>query len=82
MISAHFDIAAPKKATNLSINSDLLRQAKEFNINLSQTLEQSLSKIVREAKQQQWQAENVDFISAYNKRIEAEGLPLEQYRSF
>jgi len=82
MLSKHFDTAAPKKATNLSINADLLRQAKELNINLSQTLEQSLAKVVREAKQQQWQAENVDFITAYNKRIEAEGLPLEQYRSF
>ena len=28
MSSIHFDTSAPKKATNLSINSDLLRQAK------------------------------------------------------
>jgi antitoxin CcdA len=82
MSTAHFDTTASKKATNLSINSDLLRQAKELNINLSQTLEQSLSEVVREAKQQRWQTENADFITAYNNRIEAEGLPLEQYRSF
>jgi len=82
MSTAHFDTTAAKKATNLSINSDLLRQAKELNINLSQTLEKSLAEVVREAKQQQWQVENADFISAYNKRVEAEGLPLEQYRSF
>lgn len=77
-----FDTAAPKKATNLSINSDLLRQAKELNINLSQTVEQILSGVVREAKQQKWRADHAEFIAAYNKRLEAEGLPLEQYRTF
>jgi len=37
---AAIDAAAAKKVNNLSINSDLLRQAKELNINFSQTLEQ------------------------------------------
>lgn len=82
MSTIHFDTSAPKKATNLSINSDLLRQAKELHINLSQTVEDCLAGVVREAKQQQWLAENADFIAAYNKRIEKEGLPLEQYRTF
>lgn len=82
MSSIHFDTSAPKKATNLSINSDLLRQAKELHINLSQTVEDYLADLVREAKQQQWLAENADFIAAYNKRVEKEGLPLEQYRTF
>jgi antitoxin CcdA len=82
MSAASFDTSAPKRATNLSINADLLRQAKELNINLSQTVEQHLAQIVREAKQQQWRAENSDFIAAYNKRLEVEGLPLEQYRTF
>ncbi|MDH2919327.1 MAG: type II toxin-antitoxin system CcdA family antitoxin [Sideroxydans sp.] len=82
MSSIHFDPSAPKKATNLSINSDLLRQAKELHINLSQAVEEHLVNVVREAQQQQWLAENADFIAAYNKRIEQDGLPLEQYRTF
>ncbi len=82
MTTVHFDTNAPKKATNLSINSDLLRQAKELHINLSQTVEEYLARVVREAKQRQWLAENADFIAAYNKRIEKDGLPLEQYRTF
>ena len=82
MSHLHFDTSAPKKAANLSINSDLLRQAKELHINLSQAVEEHLAALVREAKQQQWLAENADFIAAYNKRIEAEGLPLDQYRTF
>jgi len=82
MSTIHFDTNAPKKATNLSINSDLLRQAKELNINLSQQVEGYLSELVREAKQQQWLAENVDAIAAYNERVERDGLPLAQYRTF
>ncbi|MGZ8256203.1 MAG: type II toxin-antitoxin system CcdA family antitoxin [Gallionella sp.] len=82
MNTLHFDTNAAKKSANLSINAELLRQSKELNINLSQALEQHLSHLVRQAKQAQWLAEHADFIAAYNKRIEADGLPLEQYRSF
>jgi len=82
MSTSHFDTAAPKKATNLCINADLLRQAKELNINLSQTLEKSLSEVVREAKQQRWLAENHDAIEAYNQRIEANGVFSDGLRRF
>ncbi|WP_167374184.1 type II toxin-antitoxin system CcdA family antitoxin, partial [Bathymodiolus platifrons methanotrophic gill symbiont] len=34
-----YDYTAPKKAANLSLNSDLLKKSKELNINLSATLE-------------------------------------------
>ena len=41
-----FDIQAPKKATNIRINSDLLAAAKKLKINLSATLETSLIELV------------------------------------
>ena len=37
-----FDLEAPKKATNLSVNSDLLKKSRALDINLSATLEQAL----------------------------------------
>ena len=37
-----FDINAPKKPTNLSINIELLTEARQLKINLSATLEQAL----------------------------------------
>ena len=46
-----YDQEAPKRATNLSINSDLLKKAKEMDINLSAALEQTLA-IQLKAKQQ------------------------------
>ncbi len=82
MATIRFDTTAPKKATNLSINSDLLRQAKELNINLSQNVEKYLSELVREAKQQQWLADNQEAIAAYNERIEANGVFSDGLRKF
>ena len=82
MTIAQFDTAAPKKATNLSINADLLRQARELNINLSQTLEQHLAEIVRETRRQQWLAENKSAIDVYNQRIELQGVFSDGLRQF
>lgn len=79
---SYFDLVAPKKAVNLSLNSDLLRQLKALDINLSQKVEQYLGELLRETKRQQWLAENQAAIAAYNQCIAEEGLPLEQYRMF
>jgi antitoxin CcdA len=43
-----YNHAAPKQTAHLSINSDLLRQAKEEKINLSQTLEKYLAQAIRD----------------------------------
>jgi antitoxin CcdA len=64
---------APKKATNLSVNSDLLRQAKEYGINLSATFEKSLEEMVRKEKEKRWLEENKEAIEAYNERIKKHG---------
>jgi len=77
-----YDTSAPKKPTNVSINSDLLQQAKEHHINLSQALELRLAELLREEKQRQWQAENKDAIEEYNKRIETRGVFSDGLRKF
>lgn len=65
-----YDTSAPKKPTNLTVNSDLLRIAKELKINVSATLEQALAEKVHEQKQQTWLAENKQAIDDYNQFIE------------
>ena len=77
-----FDPTAPKKSTNLSINSDLLRQAKERHINLSQALELRLAELLREEKRRNWQEENREAIEDYNRRIEAIGIFSDGLRRF
>lgn len=77
-----FDPSAPKKATNLSINSDLLAQAKALGINLSQTLEGSLEELIKRERRKQWRKENRAAIEAYNRRIERDGVFSDGLRRF
>ena len=76
------DKNSSKKATNLSINKDLLAEARSLNINLSATLEQALSERVREKKRKQWIADNRDAIQACNELVEKNGLFSDKYREF
>ena len=53
-----FDENASKKATNLSINSDLLSRARKLKINLSATLEHSLETELRKVERDNWLKNN------------------------
>jgi antitoxin CcdA len=77
-----YDPNAPKKSTNLSINSDLLRQAKERRINISQALELRLAELLREEKSRKWKEESREAIEVYNRRIEARGTFSDGLRRF
>jgi antitoxin CcdA len=68
------DRSAPKKPVNLSINSDLLRQARELKVNLSKELEERLVEILREERARRWQEDNREAIEAHNRLIEKYGL--------
>lgn len=81
-MNALFDPKSPKKACNVSINEDLLRQAKELGINLSQTLEAGLEQRVREAKAKAWAEENKDAIAAYNRYVAEHGVWSDGLRPF
>ncbi len=81
-MNARFDPKSPKKACNVSVNEDLLRQAKALGINLSQTLEAELEKRVREARAKQWAEENKDAIDAYNRYVAEHGLWSDGLRAF
>lgn len=82
MLAESYNPEAPKKPTNLSINSDLLRQAKACHINLSQTLEQRLIELVRESRRQEWLKENQAALVEYNSRIETRGAFGDSLRRF
>ncbi len=72
---ANYDLKAPKKATNVSVNSDLLRQAKELGVNVSALVEKELAARVKEIKIARWEEENKVAIESYNAMIRKEGIP-------
>ncbi len=73
---------APKKATNLSLNSKVLEMAREMGMNISQTVDELLAAEVKRRYWERWVEENKEAVAAYNARIAKEGLPLAKYRSF
>ena len=68
------DPLASKQPVNLSINSDLLRQARELKINLSKALEERLAEMVRDERARRWQEGNREAIEAYNRFVDQHGL--------
>lgn len=79
---ALFDKHAPKKPTNLSINSDLLHKARELKINLSAELEHALAEKVKEKQRELWLKENQKAIDNYNAFVEKHGVFSDELRSF
>lgn len=75
-----YNHSAPKKPTNLSINSDLLTKARALKINLSATLESALEAQVRLSAREEWLKENKKAIISLNELVENNGLFSDSYR--
>ena len=81
-MTALYNSKAKKKATNLSINSDLLKKAKELKINISNTLEKTLVEIIKKQEIINWQKENKTSIDSYNNRVLDGGSFGDEMRNF
>ena len=77
-----YNAAAPKKAANLSVNSDLLRKSRELNINLSATLERALKEELSKRDAARWVDENRAAIQSYNDFIDQHGCFGDEFRDF
>lgn len=77
-----YNLAAPKKATNLSVNSDLLEKARDLKVNLSATLEQALTDKLKPVEAAKWKGENRTAAEAYNEFVEENGSLSDDYREF
>ncbi len=77
-----YDPSAPRKPTNLSVNSDLIRKAKERKINVSSVLEHALAEEIRQREQADWKEQNRESIEYYNKLVQEKGVFSDGLRSF
>ena len=73
---------APKKPTNLTVNSDLLIKAKELKINISSVLEHALADKLKQSQKDEWLNENSESITAYNEHIEQFSVFSDTLRTF
>lgn len=71
-----------RKPTNLSIDSNLLEEAKAMKVNLSRAAEIGLKAVVAEAKAQLWSQNNSLALKSSNEYVDSYGLPFDKYRQF
>lgn len=74
--------AHPRKAANLSLDAELLREARALGVNVSRAAETGVRAAVRQARAEAWRAENAAAIDSSNAWVEAHGLPLAAFRRF
>ena len=74
--------APARKPTNVTLNADLVREARELGLNLSRELEEQLEKLVRMRRADKWRDENKKAIEAYSKFFDKHGIWNEDERDW
>ncbi|TPJ18582.1 post-segregation antitoxin CcdA [Mesorhizobium sp. B2-7-3] len=73
---------AIRQPATLSIDSNLMREAKGLNVNVSRAAEAGIAEAVAAEKARLWKLENRTTMDTWNDYIDKNGIPLEQYRQF
>lgn len=68
--------SAVRKPTNLTVDAELIAQARELDINISRAAEDGIAKAVAVERARLWKIENRAAIESWNRYVEANGLPL------
>ena len=71
-----------KRATNLTIDADLLTRAKALGLNVSAVLDEGLRVKIREEEARRWLEDNKEAFEAWNKETREHGVWSEKLRRF
>jgi antitoxin CcdA len=71
-----------RKAANLSLDSELVSQARELNVNLSRAAEEGIERAIKSERERLWRLENAEAIAEANEYVDKHGLPFAEYRQF
>lgn len=69
-----------KRAVNLTVDADLLAEAKGAGLKLSELLESTLRERLREQRWNGWRTENKAAIESMNSYVAKNGLLSDKYR--
>jgi antitoxin CcdA len=69
-----------KRATNLSLATHVVDEARELGLNLSQACERGLVLEIAAKRRERWLQENLSSIEAWNKLIDENKMPLAEFR--
>ncbi len=82
MTIKHQAVEGARRATNVSLNVQLLAEARALEVNISRAAEQGLVNAIAERRAALWLAENQAALESSNAYVAQHGLPLAQYRGF
>ncbi len=71
-----------RKATNITLDAELLDKARSLRINISQASEEGVARAVAAKQAAQWLEENQAALDSSNTYVERNGLPLGMHRNF
>jgi antitoxin CcdA len=71
-----------RKSVSISINSQLIEDAKALDVNLSGAAEAGIAKAIAAEETRRWQEENKEAIQSSNEYVRRNGLPLAKHRLF
>ena len=72
---------AHKKAVNLSVDADLVVEAKALGINMSALLEKALRAAHSEFRSRKWRDDNAEAIAQWNALTDQDGIWADKYRT-
>ena len=67
---------------NLTLDASVAETARALGLNMSRLAEAAISEAAKAERIRRWRIENQQALDAYAQEVEAEGLPLERFRSF
>ncbi|WP_304950453.1 type II toxin-antitoxin system CcdA family antitoxin [Sulfitobacter sp.] len=67
---------------NLTLDASVAETARALGLNMSRLAESAISDAAKAERNRRWRIENQQALDAYAQEVEAEGLPLERFRSF
>ncbi|MGM0583347.1 MAG: type II toxin-antitoxin system CcdA family antitoxin [Pseudomonadota bacterium] len=71
-----------KKRTNVSLDAELLDEARRLDLNVSSITEAALEVAVREVRARRWAEENAQALAQRAEWIERNGLPLAKWQTW
>lgn len=67
---------------NLTVDDEVVREAREYDLNLSRIAEDALRHAVKLERNRRWVEENRAALDAYGREVEEHGCILDDYRMF
>lgn len=67
---------------NLTVEEDLVREARDYDMNLSRIAEEALRRAVKLERNRRWNEENRTALEAYAQEVREHGCILDDYRMF